>query len=249
MTKTTPRATSGYSTWRLIADEVRSEIIDGYLQTGAKLPTEAELAERFQVHRNTVRQAVAALVSEGLVERRQGSGTYVLPHTLLLHRVGLRTRLSESARDTTTTFNRPLSAELVTDTPAEAHDRLQLQGRPALKIETIGHTDGSAVARSTAWFNADLTPELDDHLRHTRSITKALQAIGIDDYVRTWSAVSARTATTEEAQDLNIPAGSIVLVVRSLNSLTDGRPLQYSNTRFRADQVELDIDFDAFPKR
>jgi DNA-binding GntR family transcriptional regulator len=58
----------------------------------------------------------------------------------------------------------------VTDTPAEAHDRLQLQGRPALKIETIGHTDGSAVARSTAWFNADLTPELDDHLRHTRLI-------------------------------------------------------------------------------
>jgi GntR family phosphonate transport system transcriptional regulator len=57
------RPPSGYSAWRLIADELRREIVSGARPPGAKLPPEGELAERFGVHRNTVRQAVAALAA------------------------------------------------------------------------------------------------------------------------------------------------------------------------------------------
>ena len=63
---------------------------------GSKLPAEGELAERFGVHRNTVRQAVAALAAEHLVVSRRGSGTFVAEHTVLVHRIGARTRLSDS---------------------------------------------------------------------------------------------------------------------------------------------------------
>ena len=71
------RARSGYSAWRLIADELRREIVAGSKAPGTKLPAEGELAGRFGVHRNTVRQAVAALAAEHLVVSRRGSAVLI----------------------------------------------------------------------------------------------------------------------------------------------------------------------------
>ncbi|HXT89218.1 MAG TPA: UTRA domain-containing protein, partial [Trebonia sp.] len=68
-----------------------------------------------------------------------------------------------------------------------------------------------------------------------------LRAVGIDDYMRAATTVSARHATAAEAADLELPAGSVVLITRSLDVLADGTPLQVVITRFVADRVELDI--------
>lgn len=54
------------------------DILNGVFQPGARLPTENELAERFGVSRPVVREALARLRVDGLVEARRGSGTYVL---------------------------------------------------------------------------------------------------------------------------------------------------------------------------
>ena len=64
--------------------QTRYREIERYLRTlvegarpGAPLPSEAELCERFSVSRMTVRQALAELTNDGLVERRRGQGTFV----------------------------------------------------------------------------------------------------------------------------------------------------------------------------
>src|SRR5689334_18668286 len=57
----------------------RERILDGSLPSGARLPTELELAAEHQISRGTVRQAMSALVSEGLLERVRGRGTFVRP--------------------------------------------------------------------------------------------------------------------------------------------------------------------------
>jgi GntR family transcriptional regulator len=63
-------------------EEVRqgllSDLIDGRLVVGTKLVNEQELASRFDVSRLTVREAVSALATAGYLERRHGSGTYVV---------------------------------------------------------------------------------------------------------------------------------------------------------------------------
>ena len=72
-----------------VADTLRKEIADGIFQDGQKLMTEETLRDRFQVSRQTVRQAIALLEDDGLVDRMRGSGTYVR-HGVRKHQGAIR---------------------------------------------------------------------------------------------------------------------------------------------------------------
>ena len=61
----------------LAVSQLREQVLSGQWPVGGRLPAETELAQRLEVGRSTVREAVRALVHAGLLETRQGSGTYV----------------------------------------------------------------------------------------------------------------------------------------------------------------------------
>src|SRR5246500_3768609 len=69
-----PRAPSRASE---LVDRVASEFVTHRIQPGARLPTEQAMMQAFGVSRTVVREAVAALRAEGLVETRQGVGAFV----------------------------------------------------------------------------------------------------------------------------------------------------------------------------
>ncbi|HUR04568.1 MULTISPECIES: FadR/GntR family transcriptional regulator [unclassified Nonomuraea] len=60
-----------------VIDQLKEQITSGLWQMNGKIPTETVLAEQLGVGRNTVREAVRALTHAGLLECRQGDGTYV----------------------------------------------------------------------------------------------------------------------------------------------------------------------------
>jgi DNA-binding FadR family transcriptional regulator len=107
MTLTSPRRSA-------LSDQVitalRNQITSGEWPVGSRIPTEPELVEQLGVARNTVREAVRALAHNGLLDIRQGSGTYVLATSELagvmhrrfadadpLHIAELRSTLESSA--------------------------------------------------------------------------------------------------------------------------------------------------------
>lgn len=61
-----------------VAAEIRARIVSGEIATGNKLPTEQQLTESYGVSRTVVREAIATLAADGLVESRQGAGVFVL---------------------------------------------------------------------------------------------------------------------------------------------------------------------------
>ena len=61
----------------LAVSQLREQVLSGQWPVGGRLPAETELAQRLEVGRSTVREAIRALVHAGLLETRQGSGTYV----------------------------------------------------------------------------------------------------------------------------------------------------------------------------
>ena len=63
--------------YQQIAEDLRAQIESGVLAQGAQLPTELELRDRYASSRNTIRDAIKRLTSQGLVETRPGQGTFV----------------------------------------------------------------------------------------------------------------------------------------------------------------------------
>lgn len=61
----------------LMAEDLTRKIMDGTLEPGARLPTEAALCDQYEVSRTVVREAVARLRSEGLLLSHQGRGMFV----------------------------------------------------------------------------------------------------------------------------------------------------------------------------
>src|SRR5690606_14457674 len=57
---------------------IRQQIVSGAFPAGQKLPTESKLTDRFGVSRTVIREAMASLAADGLVEPRQGAGVFVL---------------------------------------------------------------------------------------------------------------------------------------------------------------------------
>ena len=60
-----------------VASTIRAQIVSGEIAAGDKLPTEHRMTETFGVSRTVVREAVATLAADGLVESRQGAGVFV----------------------------------------------------------------------------------------------------------------------------------------------------------------------------
>lgn len=125
-----------------VTEQLRHEIRGGTWPVGSKIPTEPELSELTGTGRNTVREAVQALVHAGMLERRQGSGTYVVATSDLCGTLG-------------TYF-------------AGAHERDVLELRRALDVTAatlaaVRRTDDDAVeltrllaARTHAWEGQDV---------------------------------------------------------------------------------------------
>ena len=63
--------------YRRIADSLRRQLLAGHWAPGERMPTEREMCRRFAASQITVRRALQILEEEHLVERRQGSGTFV----------------------------------------------------------------------------------------------------------------------------------------------------------------------------
>lgn len=63
--------------YKAVSSEIERSILSGQIQPGMPLPTEQSLAERFGVHRSTVREAIRQVEQEGLVQRREGRRLFV----------------------------------------------------------------------------------------------------------------------------------------------------------------------------
>ena len=63
--------------YEAISSDIRKKIQDGTFPVNSQLPTEPELGEQYRVSRITVKKAIDQLVSEGLVIKKRGSGTFV----------------------------------------------------------------------------------------------------------------------------------------------------------------------------
>lgn len=224
-----------------IADELRRAIDAQEYAIGARLPSEAELAVRYGVSRGTVRQAVAALTAEGLIGSRQGARRVVLASRRSQSFAELRS-FAQWAR----AMGRTATGEVVSSErrPATAQEaaRLHLRtGTGVLHVLRVRGLDGERVlVERTVYADwiADavqrLAPDCPSVTQQLYEDTGLVCAYGEHT-------IDATAAGTRDAELLGVRRGSPLLRVRRVTTTHEGRPVEWSEDRYRADAVSFAI--------
>ena len=236
---------SGVTLWRQIAERLSRDLLSGVLKPGDRLPTELDLASRYAVNRHTVRRAVAALADQGYLRVEQGRGTFVAEH-MLDYVLGRRTRFHANLQAQGREPGGRVFGARVERADATVARELNLKaGTRVLVVEHVGEADGVPVTYATHYFPAERFRGLAELYTQTTSLTAALRELGVPDYTRKVTRLSARLPSEIEARQLGQAAARPLLQAEAVNVDPEGQPFQYSITRFAGDRVQLVVEPDA----
>jgi len=230
--------------WQSIAHSLKGEIAAGQYRPGDKLPSESDLARRFGVNRHTVRRALSDLSEKGLVRSRRGSGVFVRD-VATEYPLGRRVRFQSNINALGHSARRKF-LHLETRCASEEETKaLDLSPGDEVHVcEGLSYRDDSPIAAFRSVFPAGPLPDLPAQLRQTSSVTKALAACGVSDYMRVSTRLSAEAAGHLQALHLNLPEGAPLLRSVSVNVDMSGKPVEYGTTWFAGDRVVLTVSPD-----
>lgn len=199
-----------------IAGYLRDQIVRGDLPPGAEVPSERELAAAWSVARPTATKALQVLRRQGLVEARQGAGTFVRePHAAprareRYERAAAMGTMYSDAEDVAFPFVG------IIEGPTYVTEALGLAaGSRVVQRQRIISNDTTLVEMSTSWFPAHLAEAAPRLLDAERVGGGTLGYLNTEIGLRATYAhdqVCARSATEEERAGLRLPDPSPVLV-------------------------------------
>jgi GntR family phosphonate transport system transcriptional regulator len=229
----------GVALWRQIAGRLQQDIASGALPPGGRLPTEATLSADFKVNRHTVRRALEELSRAGLVRVEQGRGSFVA-EDVLDYTVEPRTRFTEWIRK----HNKEPSGRILRlkEIAAEAQVAAGLGiriGSRVVLLERLGLADERPVSLSRHYFASGRMRGLLDALRSNSRITEALQAVGVSDYLRQVTRVTARLPTPTEAELLRTARTRPVLATENINVDRAGNVIEYGVACYPTPRVQI----------
>jgi GntR family transcriptional regulator len=238
--------------YRQVADALRREIVNGTHAPGARLPSESDLQQRFEASRNTIRNGLSLLVSEGLISSSQGLGYEVKSQEVFELNASRFENLTFPQNgdayntDVTNAGRRPHQTFRVEMLPASQEIAERLKVEPSEKtVLRFCHRYVDDVPWSTqatyypSWL-VDASPRLAEPGDIAEGTTRYLAAQGIEQ-VGYFDEIAARMPTPEEARLLEIGAGVPVMLWTRTGYSAD-RPIRCTITTFRGDLNRMNYE-------
>lgn len=225
--------------WRQIAQGLSAGIGPRGLRPGDRLPTEAQLAAQYGVNRHTIRRAIESMAQSGLVRVEQGRGTFVAEDKLD-YEVLPRTRFNEwIRRQNREPSGQVLHVRAVLATAAVAAGLGVARGGPVVAYERLGLADGLPVALTSHHFPQARLPGIMEALQRHPTITAALAAVGVANYVRRITRVGARMPTAAEGGLLRVSRSRPLLVCENTNVDDAGAIVEFGIARYPSTRVQV----------
>ncbi|MFC4944438.1 GntR family transcriptional regulator [Pseudonocardia sp. GCM10023141] len=209
-------------------DGLLNDLLAGTAPIGSKLPNEQLLAERFQVSRATVREAVGALVEGGYLLRRHGSGTYVTSMPTRRHALNATMSYLEMIRQAGMEPGLRLLSTRSRPATTEESDDLELApGAAVREIERLRTADERPVVYSLDRVAETVLADVPERLLSS-SLYALLASVGSP--VRTASAVLTPVVADDRlAELLAVPAGAPLQRIEQIDFSGVGVPVMRSS--------------------
>lgn len=224
-----------------IAAELRRAIDDGVYRIGGTLPSESELAARYGVSRGTVRQAVAALTAEGRIGSRQGARRVVLGNRRSQSFAELRS-FAQWARSMGQVATGLVLEQYRRPADAEDADRLHIRtGDEVLQVLRVRGLDGELVLLERNVYPEWMAEAVESLPRDCESVVQGLyEAEGVI-FAHGEHVIDAVAAGKRDAEVLGIRRGGPLLRIRRVTTTHAGRPIEWSDDRYRAGAVSFAV--------
>lgn len=194
-----------------IKASIRQRIADGGWQPGMKLPSERELVQQFGCARMTVHHALRELEDEGLIERRQGSGSYVAQLHPISNVLQVRDIHEEIAERGHVHVTRVLTVEkLKASVEIAAAMRLR-KGSTVFHVRLVHVENGVPIQLEDRHVNPALAPDF--MARDFTQVTPSAVLFEHAPLTEAEQVVEAVLADAGQALALDVPAGSALLMV------------------------------------
>ncbi len=228
-----------------LQDKLRSAILGGDIAPGEALPSERDLADALGLSRMTVRRALELLVGQKLAERRQGSGTYVLPRRLE-QTVDRVLGFAEEAKSLGFEAGSTLLESLTLPADVGVAAALKLPAdTPVRRITRLRTADGAPLALQLAHLPPPFASLPEAALAESGSLYRALaEHFGLVAR-RARQTVGARQASPFERELLGLPRGVPVLALERTTFGDDGAPFEFVRSAYRGDKYQLGLELRA----
>ncbi|MBA4374577.1 MAG: hypothetical protein C0401_00185 [Anaerolinea sp.] len=201
---------------------------------GDRLPAEPELARILGVSRATLREGMRTFEGQGLIRRRQGVGTFVVPQSKVIE-TGLEVLESIERLANRIGLCVSMGALQIKDVIANVEDSEKLQveeGTHLVKVSRVIYTDGRPVAFLTDLLPPNILTEEDLQIGFNGSVLDFLLKRGNLKLSKSFTDIQAVVASSEIAKMLEIQRGDVLLLFSARLYSDSGAIVDYSNSYF-----------------
>jgi GntR family transcriptional regulator len=224
-----------------IRQQIALAIADGRLVPGDLLPPEEDLATQGSVSRTTIRQALAALVHEGLIERKRGKGSWVLEPRIDQQLIELTGFVEDMLSRGLEPEARVVSIEVISTDVVVAEELGIPEGSQAVRIERVRLADRRPILFDVSHLPLEIGEQVIQEDLRQRPIFDILEGhLGVvlseaDYHIR---AVAAKEPI---AAHLRVRRGAPLLMIERTTYSRDGTPVDYENLYYRADRMTFSM--------
>lgn len=207
-------------------------------EPGQRLPSERELAARYEVARMTVRGVIDRLVLQGLVHRVHGHGTFV-SEPRVAQPADLTSFTEDMAVRGLTPSTTVLTQEVLTGPEPVARQLELAPSDPVLHLERVRSGDDEPVALEHSHLPARRFPGLEAIDLASRSLYETLATDYGCEPANSHQRIAAVSLTEAEAELLQAPAAAPALRIERITRDRDGRVIEFVRSVYRGDRFEL----------
>jgi GntR family transcriptional regulator len=221
------------------------KIKNGEYSPGALLPTENDLIAQYKISRVTVRKAMDMLLTDGLIIRKRGYGTYVQQKKVeqTMQRV---LHFSDEMQKKGLKSSTKMVTNEVLPASLQIAEALSIpEGTPLIHVYRIRYADDIPLCIESAYLVQKLCPEASQFDFSERSLRKFLDETYNIHWTTAHQKIYAINAISHIAKQLNIPNNSALLYIERVSYTQDNIAGEYLQSYYRGDSYYLTTDLQA----